>query len=98
MARSCRKLWARLNNFRFRLPEMDGFDLCKRFRKLPDLEHTNYNLSGQTGAQVHTKAYELGADNYLEKPFNAEELALVSSKFRKTMISLKKNFAICLWT
>ena len=75
------------------LPEMDGFDLCERFRKLPDLEHTPIIiLSGQTGAEVHTKAYDLGADNYLEKPFNADELlALVNSKFRKTMLSLKKN-------
>ena len=41
------------------LPEMDGFDLCERFRKLPDLEHTPIIiLSGQTGAEVHTKAYD----------------------------------------
>ena len=75
------------------LPEMDGFELCDRFRRLPDLEHTPIIiLSGQTGAEVHAKAYSLGADNYLEKPFNAEELlALVNSKFRKTMMVLRKN-------
>ena len=71
---------------------MDGFDLCERFRKLPDLEHTPIIiLSGQTGAEVHTKAYDLGADNYLEKPFNADELlALVNSKFRKRCFLSKK--------
>ena len=74
-------------------PEMDGFELCERFRKLPDLEHTPIIiLSGQTGAAVHAKAYTLGADNYLEKPFNAEELlALINSKFRKSIIVPKKN-------
>ena len=44
--------------------EMDGFELCERFRKLPDLEHTPIIiLSGQTGAaRFHAKAYTLGAD------------------------------------
>lgn len=75
------------------LPEMDGLELCERFRKLPDLEHTPIIiLSGQTGAEIHAKAYSLGADNYLEKPFNAEELlALINSKFRKSIIVPKKS-------
>ncbi len=75
------------------LPEMDGFELCERFRKLPDLEHTPIIiLSGQTGASVHAKAFTLGADNYLEKPFNSEELlALINSKFRKSIIVPKKS-------
>ena len=75
------------------LPEMDGLELCERFRKLPDLEHTPIIiLSGQTGAEIHAKAYSLGADNYLEKPFNSEELlALINSKFRKSIIVPKKS-------
>ena len=66
------------------LPEMDGFELCNRFRSLPDLEEVPIIiLSGQKGVDVHVKAYKLGADNFIEKPFNHEELlALVESKLR----------------
>ena len=63
---------------------MDGFELCNRFRSLPDLEEVPIIiLSGQKGVEVHVKAYKLGADNFIEKPFNHEELlALVESKLR----------------
>ena len=68
------------------LPEMDGFELCNRFRSLPDLENVPIIiLSASKGAEVHAKAYKLGADNYLEKPFEKEELlAIVESKLRYT--------------
>lgn len=66
------------------LPEMDGYELCNRFRQIPDLENIPIIiLSGEKGTDAHAKAYRLGADNYLEKPFDKEELlALVESKLK----------------
>lgn len=66
------------------LPEMDGYELCNRFRSIPDLENIPIIiLSGELGSAAHIKAYKLGADNYLEKPFDKEELlALVESKLK----------------
>jgi len=66
------------------LPEMDGYELCNRFRSIPDLENIPIIiLSGELGSEAHIKAYKLGADNYLEKPFDKEELlALVQSKLK----------------
>lgn len=75
------------------LPEMDGFELCNRFRSLPDLEEVPIIiLSGQKGAEVHTKAYTLGADNFIEKPFDHDELqALIKSKLRLGGSTTRKN-------
>ncbi|MBT6326923.1 MAG: response regulator transcription factor [Bdellovibrionales bacterium] len=66
------------------LPEMDGYELCNRFRSIPDLENIPIIiLSGELGSEAHIKAYKLGADNYLEKPFDKDELlALVQSKLK----------------
>jgi len=75
------------------LPEMDGYELCDRFRSLPDLENVPIIiLSGKKGTEAHAKAYRLGADNYLEKPFEREELlALVESKLKFNTSKLRKT-------
>jgi DNA-binding response OmpR family regulator len=66
------------------LPEIDGLELCNRFRSLPDLETVPIIiLSGRKGAEAHTQAYQQGADNYLEKPFSKDELlAIIESKLK----------------
>ena len=75
------------------LPEMDGYELCNRIRSIPDLENTPIIiLSGRKGTDAHAKAYRLGADNYLEKPFEKEELlAIVESKLKFTTPNLRRT-------
>lgn len=75
------------------LPGMDGLELCGRFRKLPDLEQVPIIiLSGFKGHEIHSKAYDLGADNYLEKPFVPDELlSLINSKFRLSKSITRKS-------
>lgn len=55
------------------LPDMDGFELLLRFRtariKVPVLI-----LSGLTAPDQKIKALGIGADDYMTKPFNKEEL------------------------
>jgi DNA-binding response OmpR family regulator len=55
------------------MPNMDGYDLCRHLRKyyenLPVLMLT---AKGELGSKV--RSFELGADDYLTKPFEGEEL------------------------
>ena len=63
------------------------------FEKLPDLEQVPIIiLSGFKGHEIHSQAYDLGADNYLEKPFVPDELlALIKSKFRLSKSITRKS-------
>jgi DNA-binding response OmpR family regulator len=55
------------------MPHMDGFDLCKKLRKyyenLPILM-----LTAKAGLPDKLKGFGLGADDYLTKPFEGDEL------------------------
>lgn len=63
------------------LPDMSGFEICNSIKEKSDVPIII--LSAKKGAEAHTMAYKLGADNYLEKPFNkAELLALVENKLK----------------
>lgn len=58
-----------------RLPDMTGFDIIERIRK--DAVFNSVPVifvSGQNQLNDKLRAFELGADDYLEKPFQAEEL------------------------
>ena len=54
------------------LPDMDGFDVCRRIRK-DSLAPVLY-LTAKTGVQDKTEGLEAGGDDYLVKPFFQEEL------------------------
>ena len=58
-----------------RLPGIDGFELCRalkgdeRFKQIPFVF-----LTGQKGVELKVKGLELGADDYLTKPYSLREL------------------------
>jgi putative two-component system response regulator len=57
------------------MPGKDGFDFCRWIKGHPDLSITMVMMltaSGEISSLV--KGFELGADDYLVKPFNPEEL------------------------
>jgi OmpR family response regulator RpaB len=54
------------------LPEMDGFDLCRAIRKESDLPILMLTARGELMDRV--VGLELGADDYLPKPFEPREL------------------------
>ena len=76
------------------LPEMDGFEVCKILKK--DDEYTSIPVIMLTARdQVIDKVvgFELGADDYVVKPFSQEELiARVKAAIRKreTIATTKK--------
>jgi PAS domain S-box-containing protein len=57
------------------MPKLDGFELCRRLKDDPDLRHIPVVLLTQRDRVTDViRALEVGADNYLTKPFPAEEL------------------------
>lgn len=64
------------------LPGINGFDLCKLFRNLsPDVPIII--LTSQINLDDKVKGYELGADDYIVKPFEFKELLLKVKVFLK---------------
>ncbi|MBL0147363.1 MAG: response regulator transcription factor [Ideonella sp.] len=55
------------------LPEMDGFELCRRIRQTSQLPVLMLTARGDVTDRV--VGLELGADDYLPKPFEPRELA-----------------------
>ena len=55
------------------LPEMDGFELCRRIRQQHDLPVLMLTARGELSDRI--VGLELGADDYLPKPFEPRELA-----------------------
>ncbi|SFL38790.1 DNA-binding response regulator, OmpR family, contains REC and winged-helix (wHTH) domain [Paenibacillus sp. 1_12] len=66
------------------LPDMDGFELCRRLRdRDPDIVIIFITARGQDLDKI--KGLELGADDYIVKPFNPLELvARIRTILRRT--------------
>ena len=58
-----------------KLPELDGFEILKRLRRDPKFSYIPVIvITSQDELSEKLKAFELGADDYLVKPFQPEEL------------------------
>lgn len=68
------------------MPGLSGFDVCRRMRETSSVPIVMLTSRGHTDDVVH--AFELGADDYVSKPFKREELvARVKALLRRTMVS-----------
>ncbi len=56
------------------LPNMDGFDLCKKIKRVEDIPIIISSARGDIGNKI--MGYELGVDDYLAKPYEPRELVL----------------------
>lgn len=56
------------------LPDMDGFDLFKKIKKISNIPIIISSARGDIGNKIH--GFELGADDYLAKPYEPRELVL----------------------
>jgi two-component system alkaline phosphatase synthesis response regulator PhoP len=72
------------------LPEIDGFDVCESIR-LQNIDTPILMLSARSGSVDRVTGLKRGADDYLTKPFNLEELLLrvdkLIEKNRKLQVS-----------
>jgi pilus assembly protein CpaE len=58
-----------------KLPEMDGFEILERLRRDPKYSHIPVIvITSKDELSEKLKAFELGADDYVVKPFQPEEL------------------------
>ena len=72
------------------LPGLDGFELCKKLRSNNGIETPIIMLTARDSEQDKLKGFDLGADDYLVKPFSLPELeARIISLVRRTRRSLR---------
>jgi len=65
------------------MPEMDGYELCRRLRADPATRLLPVVMVTASGDREKVSALEAGADDFVQKPFNqAELLARVASLLR----------------
>ncbi len=59
------------------LPDMDGYEICRRLRQQPRTSHIPIIFLTRRGSRDDRLAgLELGADDFISKPFDVEELIL----------------------
>ncbi len=68
------------------LPHMDGFDLFKKLKEIKNIPIIISTARDDIGNKIH--GFELGADDYLSKPYEPRELVL---RIDATLNRYKKN-------
>nr|WP_152391673.1 response regulator transcription factor [Paenibacillus guangzhouensis] len=69
------------------LPEMDGFEVCREIRRYNNVPILMITGKGESYDKL--KGFELGADDYIVKPFDPKELiARIKAVLRRTQAGL----------
>ena len=56
------------------MPDLDGYEVCKKLREDNKFKFTKIiMLSGRVNTEDRLKAYKVGADDYITKPFDTRE-------------------------
>jgi len=75
------------------MPNMDGWELCQELREFSDIPILMLTAKGETSQKV--KGFELGADDYLVKPFDPIELvARVKALLKRYKITVSQTINI----
>lgn len=75
------------------MPNMDGWELCSELRKHYDIPLLMLTVNGDTSQKV--KGFQLGADDYLVKPFNSLELIVrVNALLRRYKINASNTIQV----
>ncbi len=66
------------------LPQMDGFDVCKRIRQISTIPIIISSARGEVSDKI--LGFNLGADDYLAKPYEPRELVIrINAILRRTI-------------
>lgn len=75
------------------MPEMDGFELCKRIRDDEMIAHIPVILlTAKSDADSRIEGYKYGADEYISKPFDIEVLLARINNLIEQRKNLQKSF------
>lgn len=75
------------------MPEMDGLNFCKRVKQNINTSHIPLILlTAKADTSHHIKGLEMGADDYLTKPFSAELLAAKVENLLRSRKRLKDYY------
>ena len=71
------------------MPDMDGYEVCRRLRDVPATQFLPVVMVTSSGSEVRADAIEAGADDFITKPLNQQELLarVFSSRDRTNTIS-----------
>lgn len=70
------------------MPNIDGFELCRQLRLIKDQKQLPVIMvTSKSEPKEILKGFEAGANDYVSKPFDKEELLVRS----KTLVELKRN-------
>ena len=57
------------------MPRLDGYEVCRTIRANPDWDHVRIIMLSAKGRDLdRRKGLELGADDYITKPFSTREI------------------------
>lgn len=75
------------------MPEMDGYELCREVRSSAILNHIPIIvITAKCEEKDRIRLLEAGADAYLQKPFNAEELRIRINKLLEQRRLLREKY------
>ncbi|WP_281558374.1 response regulator transcription factor [Thalassomonas sp. RHCl1] len=67
-----------------KLPGLDGFEICQKVRQFSQIPVIF--MSAVVSTEMHIKAFKLGADDFLDKPFCMSELLLrINAVLKRSM-------------
>ncbi|MDR2824275.1 MAG: response regulator [Prevotellaceae bacterium] len=76
------------------MPEMDGITLCRKIKQNANTSHIPVVLlTAKTNIESRLEGLEIGADAYIPKPFNIEELQKTLDNLLKNRKLLKAKFS-----
>ncbi len=78
------------------MPDMDGFEVCQRLREQPKTRHLAIiMLTTASSLDSRVKGLDIGADDYITKPFQVRELiARVNARVRRQAYTEKNDSEI----
>ncbi len=75
------------------MPEVDGFDLCRKIKEDPDIDHVPVVfLTARADLDDKVEGFDTGADAYLTKPFEPEALIARVENLIATRQTLRESF------
>lgn len=75
------------------MPNMDGFELCKRIKQDIDISHIPVVLlTARIDKDSRSIGYKLGADAYISKPFEMEDLVAIIKNQIETRENIKQRY------